>query len=99
MRKRSKLRRNFGIHVMQNFARRRGNRAGIGVAQHRYRDKGKWTLKQVSINRRARGLIETVFVNVADDPDNREQPQIAVHVPELDRMANWVLPGPAFARQ
>ena len=38
-------------------------------------------------------------MHIRNNADDREQPQVAIHVPEFNRVADRVLAGPAFARQ
>src|SRR5215470_2092669 len=56
-------------------------------------------LKQIHINGGIRRCIHTVVVDVADNADDGQQPNVTIHISELNGVANGVLVGPACARQ
>src|SRR5690348_16121385 len=54
-------------------------------------------LKEVHIYDRRWWRIGTVFMHIAYDPNNGEQPDVAIHISEFDGVADGVLAGPALA--
>src|SRR2546425_5768624 len=53
------------------------------------------TLFRSGVERGSGSLLEALFVHIAHDADDGERPQIAVHVTELDELAQRVLARPA----
>src|SRR5437868_13783477 len=60
---------------------------------------GARTLRLIGIERWLRLGGETFMANVADDTDDRERMQIAIHVSKLDDLADWILVRPFGLRQ
>ena len=71
----------------------------LGFAQHRHGHRRARPLEQVDVDGRTRRRVEPVVVRVAHDPDDGQQTQVAIHVSELDRVADRVLVRPPVARQ
>src|SRR6266700_341417 len=56
-------------------------------------------LEQVHIDSRVWRCIDTVFMDIRNNANNRKQPDVTIHVPELNGLTNRILAGPALARK
>ena len=74
-----------------------------GVAPRAHDDgefrRRRGSLEVISVNGRPRLAIETVVTDVADDSDDGQQTQIAVHVSIFDLFADRILVRPIALRQ
>ena len=100
LRKRLELRRNLRIEFVQDSPRGRLSPSRVSASLSIVMRHGRArALKQIHVDGRTRRRIEAIFVRVAHDPDDRQQTQVAIHVPKLDRVADRVLIWPAAARE
>ena len=84
---------------MQNFPGRRSDHPGVGIAQHAHRDRRFGPLKQIYVNRGPHWSIHAIFVDVADDPHDCQQAQIAINISEFHCQADRILTRPARPRE
>jgi hypothetical protein len=65
------------------------NDGGRGIGLHS-------ALAEIDINDAARGEIQAARSNIADNTNDRERLQVAVHIAERDQLTDWVSIGPTL---
>src|SRR5690349_18093746 len=97
LRERTESRRNVRVEVVEDSARFGRDHLRVCIAEHGYGNCRARALEQIDIDGGTRRRIDAVITNISDDADDGKQAQIAIHVAELDGVADGILAGPAFA--
>src|SRR5262245_2405995 len=84
---------------MQDLACRRVDLLCIRIAQHRERHPRKRTLEEIYVHGRLRWRIGAVFMQVTNNPDNGQQPDVSIHVSKFNGVADGILAWPTLARE
>src|SRR5438034_11303220 len=84
---------------MQDVARCRRDLLRVRIAQHCERHLWLRTLEEIYVHGRLWWRIGAVIMHVTDNANNRQQADVAIHVPEFNGVADGILAGPALARE
>src|SRR5207302_6980931 len=84
---------------MQDLARCRRDLLRVRIAQHCERHLRLRTLEEIYVHGRLWWRIGAVIMHVTYNANNRQQADVATHVPEFNGVADGILAGPALARE